>query len=103
MQTSTSAPGDTLLDPDPHRVDWLVAALDQRSIDNGRTVWLVDVVGAHEAAGELWLQVAPHDDATEGVVLHMFPWNTVADAIAALESWNRQPMPYPRILHLTSE
>ena len=70
--------------PENTRIDEFVTALDQRRIGEGSTSWVAQVLGIHAEGPDLWVQVAPADAPTEGVVLRLSAWATPQHAIAAL-------------------
>jgi hypothetical protein len=60
-------------------------ALDQRQIGNGAGAWIAQVLGVHEEGDALWVQVAPTDDASATIVLHVSPMTHLGDVVKALE------------------
>ncbi|PWT81972.1 MAG: hypothetical protein C5B57_09460 [Blastocatellia bacterium] len=65
--------------------DWF-AALDQRYIGTGDRRWVAQVLGVHGAADGLWVQLAPNDDPSATIVLHLSTKTRIEDVLVALET-----------------
>lgn len=68
------------------QLDDLMLALDQQRVGKGAASWTVEVLGAHSAGRDLWIQIARNGQADDTLVLHVLPHATVDDALAALRS-----------------
>ena len=84
--------------PENTRIDQLVAALDQQRIGEGASSWVAQVLGVHTEGPDLWVQVAPADAPTEGVVLRLSAWATPQHALAALLAMRSRRGSLPHII-----
>jgi hypothetical protein len=75
----------------PMRPDRWFSELDQRRIARGPFSWLIQVDGVHVARRDAWIQVALVDQPQSSVVLHLSPYATAANALAALQAWFQTP------------
>jgi hypothetical protein len=63
--------------------DWF-AALDHQMVDVGGRTWVIEVVGIHDTAGALWLQVQRADSAEITTVVRMERTFTPGQALQAI-------------------
>ena len=75
-------------------------ALDKKVVDLGSESMLVDVVGIHAEASELWIQLANENLPCEEVVLHVSRWTTLAQVLAAMARWRGDENTYPHVVSL---
>jgi hypothetical protein len=68
------------------RADALFAGLDARAVEGHAKTWVTQVLGIHQDARHLWVQVAPADAIEKSVVLRVPPRATPHQALAALAS-----------------
>jgi hypothetical protein len=68
------------------RADALFAGLDARAVECHAKRWVTRVLGIHQDARHLWVQVAPDDAIEKSVVLRVSPQATAHQALAALAS-----------------
>jgi len=69
---------------EPDVSERLVAMLDLQRVGEGADAWTVHVIGVHSDGDDLWIQVAPHPDGTDSLVLRLSSHATVRHALAAL-------------------
>jgi hypothetical protein len=65
--------------------DQWFAALDQRHIGDGAHEWVMQVLGVVTQDDQLWVQVAPEDDLSATLVLHMNADATLDEVLMALD------------------
>jgi hypothetical protein len=77
----------------------LAAAVDEHLV-NGPQPWMVHVLGVYSDDRDVWLQVAPADNAAASIVLRLSRRATAAHALASLERDAPATASFPRILHV---
>jgi hypothetical protein len=80
---------------------WFVA-LDQRQIGSGASSWVAQVMGVHQDRDDVWVQVAPSDDADATIIVHLTPETPLADVLAALARRNPSLDRRPEIIDLAA-
>jgi hypothetical protein len=71
--------------------DSLFAQLDRQRVGIGPNSWTTKVYGVYLEQNGAWVQLGPSSDLTCSVLLHLPASCSPNHALAALESWLRQP------------
>ena len=64
---------------------WWFAALDQRWFSTGADRWLTQVVGIHEAAEDVWIQLQTLGEQLRDITIRVQPGMSLADVVRAIE------------------
>ena len=83
---------------EPQPAENLVAALDLQPIEGGGNRWIVHVLGIHSDGRNLWVQLGPHDDGTQSIVLRLSRHATARHALAALAALSSCSLPASRVV-----
>jgi hypothetical protein len=83
---------------EPDVSERLVAMLDLQRVGEGADAWTVHVIGVHSDGDDLWIQVAPHPDGTDSLVLRLSSYATVRHALAALAAVRCTARDVPQIV-----
>ena len=75
-------------------------ALDQRTVDVGAETWVLEVLAIHADGGELWIQVANGGLPRQEIVLHIWRWTTLGQALAAIKQWRGRAGVYPQVVRV---
>jgi hypothetical protein len=73
-------------------------ALDHRSVEVGAETWVLEVLAIHADGGELWIQIANRDRPHQELVLHVWRWTTLGQALAAMERWRHGVGVHPQVI-----
>jgi hypothetical protein len=80
--------------------DHWFAALDQRPIGSGQNGWVAQVLAVHTDGDGIWVQLAPADDASSTVVLHVSSATHLDEVLRALERQSRPSAGPPAVIDL---
>jgi hypothetical protein len=73
------------------RAEQLFTELDGRTVGCGLDRWVLQVLGIHTSANDIWIQAAPAGDATRSLVLHFSARSSAEGALGALATWSSLP------------
>jgi hypothetical protein len=76
------------IEHDTESVDPWFATLDRRHMPDGAGGWMIEVNGIHRNDRDTWVQIGTSEDPEETVLLHVSPWGSPDDALAALRAWS---------------
>jgi hypothetical protein len=80
--------------------DQWFAALDQHPIGSGQDGWVAQVLAVHTERDGIWVQVAPVDDPSSTIVLHVSSATHLDDVVTALERQSRPSEGPPAVIDL---
>jgi hypothetical protein len=77
--------------------------LDQRPLGSGPSKWVAQVLAVHTERDGLWVQIAPADDPSATVVLHVSAATHLDEALTALEHQSRPSDGPPAVIDLIAD
>jgi hypothetical protein len=78
------------------------AALDQRPLGSGASRWVAQVLAVHTERDGLWVQIAPADNPSAIVVLHVSSTTHLDEVLDRLERQNRPEDGPPAVIDMVS-